>query len=565
MSRDDLRIPFDIAISEPRLLKPRYDELSLAQQTVLRMIYGLPLRGDVVDAAGFSEVDHAWATQGYGEYDDLGYLLKVTPPPGRALPDGEFPEAWMVSGIRAGKSELAAFVSAYEATCGGHEGFIRKGKRVVWFQIAQDLALAQYSLHAIRANLESMAFMGAGTTKSRITAVTARRIDLWNGVTIVTNPPTIKSIRGYDSPGAVMDEVAVWWQESESANPDFEIYNQLLSRQAQFRYPKIVGISSPWNKAGLLYRRYEVGTNGERLLCDTCRGQEAGPSIGCVACDTLRHPHQGRLVLYATTAALTNPAKPHVTRAWLESTYRKDPRAFERECLARFQDSLSGFLDSSLLRKAVDVGVTGRPPEPRNFYVAAIDPAFRRDAFGFCIAHADEEKGIVIDLLHREEPLAGMKVDPAKMLAFVAERCKHYRVSEVLTDQFSIEALRQIGLGAGIVLREVPFTGKSKAAIYGNLQQLLNTNRLRLLDHPETLRELMSLERQNLQGGQTKIAAPREEHDDMATVVALACHAAVWMLPSRHVPTVPEPTIQELCRQQVERKRRVVHSNEGWD
>lgn len=556
MSRDDLRIPFEVAIAEPRLLKPRFAELSLAQQTVLKSIYGLPLSDEVMDAKGFSELDHYWATQGYGEHDELGYLTKVRRPTQPYIPR-EYAESWMVSGIRAGKSEIAAFISTYESTCGGHEGFTRKGKKLVWFQIAQDLAQAQYSLHAIRANLDSMGFMNG-----RILAATARRIDLWNGVTISTNPPTIKSIRGYDAPGAVMDEVAVWWQETEAANPDFEIYNQLLSRQAQFKDPKIVGISSPWNKAGLLWQRYEAGTDGANLMCEACRGAEAGPSPGCAACDTLRYPHQGRLILYATTAQLTNPAKPHVTREWLESTARKDPRAFERECLARFQDSLSGFLDSALLRQAVDVGCTGRPPEPRNFYVAAIDPAFRRDAFGFCIAHADPEKGIVIDYLDRATPEAGMKIDPTLRMAEVARVCKQYRVMEVLTDQFSIEALKQIGQGLGLVLREVPFTGKSKAAIYANLQQLLNTRRLRLLDHPETLRELLLLERQNLQGGQTKIAAPREEHDDMATVVALACHAAVWMLPSREAPKPAEPTVQELCRQQVERKRRYVHANE---
>jgi len=559
MSRDLLRIPLEIAIAEPRLLKPRFGELSLAQQTVIKAMYGLPLTDAVKDAKGFSELDHFWGTQGHGEYDDLGYLTKVRTPSTPYIAR-EYPEAIMVSGIRAGKSELAAFISTYEATCGGHEAFTRKGKRVIWFQIAQDLGQAQYSLHAIRANLESMAFM-----QGRIGVVTARRIDLWNGMTIVTHPPTVKSVRGYDSPGAVMDELAVWWQDADSANPDFEIYNQLLSRQAQFKDPKIVMISSPWNKAGLLWQRFQAGTDGCNLLCEVCRGREAGPRLGCMACATLRHPHQGRLVLYATTAALTNPAKPHVTHAWLEATHRKDPRAFQRECLAQFQDSLSGFLDSTLLRAAVDAGITGRPPEPRHFYVAAIDPAFRRDAFGFCIAHAEEEKGIIIDYLLRELPAEGRKIDPTLMLAQVGEICKRYRIAEVLTDQFSIEALRQIGLGAGIVLREVPFTGKSKAAIYGNLQQLLNTGRLRLLDHPETLKELLLLERQNLQGGQTKIAAPREEHDDMATVVALAAHAAVWMLPSREVPLPPEPTIQEVCRAQVERTRRFIHSaEEEW-
>ena len=501
MSRADLRIPFALAVEEPRLLKPRFDELSIPQRTVLKATYGLPLSADIVDEQGFSELDHFWALRGYGTHDALGYLIAVRPPAGAVYEPTEFPESWLVCGVRAGKSEIAAFISTYEATCGGHEAWTRKGKQVVWFQIAQDLALAQYSLHGIKANLDSMKFMAG-----RIKAVTARRIDLWNGVTIATNPPTVKSVRGYDSPGAVMDEVGVWWQETESANPDFEIYNQLVSRQAQFSHPKIVGLSSPWNKAGLLYQRYEVGTEGERLLCEECRAGRRGASSPCGACAVLRLPHKGRLVLHATTASLGNPL---IKADWLEGYQKKDPRAFERECLARFQDSLSGFLDSALLRKAVAPGITGRPPEPTNFYVAAIDPAFRGDAFGFCIAHASETEGVVVDYLLRELPTGGEKVDPEKMLAAVAAICRRYRVLEVLTDQFSIEALKQLASHQGLSLREVTFSGKSKAAIYANLQQLLNTNRLHLLDHPETLRELMALERQNLQGGNTKIAGPR--------------------------------------------------------
>lgn len=555
MTREELRIPFDVAIEEPRLLAPRFAELSLPQQVVLKAIYGLPLSATRCDPAGFSELDHYWALRGYGRVDALGCLTSVQSPDVPYVPQ-EYPEAWLVCGIRAGKSELAAFISSYEATCGGHEAWTRKGKRVIWFQIAQDLAQAQYSLYAIKANLDSMAFM-----KGRIGAVTARRIDLWNGVTIATNPPTVKSVRGYDSPGAVMDEVGVWWQEVESANPDFEIYTQLKSRQAQFACPKIVGLSSPWNKAGLLWDRYQSGTNGANLRCEACREASLIPLKGCPACHILRTPHQGRLVFHATTASLGNPL---IKQAWLADTLQKDPRAFERECLARFQDSLSGFLDSALLRAAVAPGVTARPPEARNFYVAAIDPAFKGDAFGLCIAHADPEKGVVIDYLSRDLPTGGHKIDPTLKLAEVAAICHRYRVIEVLTDQFSIEALKQIGMGAGLVLREVPFTGKSKAGIYANLQQLLNTRRLHLLDHPETLRELLLIERQNLQGGATKIAGPKGEHDDMATVVALACHAAVWMLPSHAVPSTPSPTHHDHCFQQVESRRRtVVHTD--WD
>lgn len=264
MNAEDLRISFEEAIAEPRLLKLRWEELSLPQQVALKALYGLPLTDTRRDDK-WSELDYWYASQGFGTFDDLGYLIAVdrsTPLP--YLPE-EYTEGWLNEGVRSGKSSKASFIVAYEATCGGHEAFLRAGRVGVCFQVAQDLRQAKYALHDIVANLESMPFIGKG----KIEQVTADRITLWNHMVIATTPPTVKSVRGYDSPVAVMDEVAVWYQDADSANPDFEIYRQLKSRQAQFnpKAVKLIGLSSPWNKGGLLWQRVKAGTRGARLGC----------------------------------------------------------------------------------------------------------------------------------------------------------------------------------------------------------------------------------------------------------------------------------------------------------
>ena len=52
----------------------------------------------------------------------------------------------------------------------------------------------------------------------------------------------------------------------------------------------------------------------------------------------------------------------------------------------------------------------------------------------------------------------------------------------------------------------------------------------------------------------------------MATVVALACHAAVWMLPDQVAPDTPPPGAHELCFQQVEKRRLSISmEGDGWD
>lgn len=520
----DIRTPFAEAVSEPRLLKPTFDSLSKFQQQWLLTAYGCALDNKDRNEQGFTQLDYYHLSQESGEWDELGYPRRAFPIPYEPF---DYKEVWGICGVRAGKTDrLAATITAYEAVCGGHEVYTREGRPIVCFQIAQDTRMAKYSLHSILATMKSMKFLKHGTPQSWITNVTADRIELKNNVHIVVTPPTVKSIRGYDSPVAVLDEVGVWYQDADSANPDFEIYDQVDSRQAQFQHPKIVGISSPWNKGGLLFSRYEAGTNGRKIRCVECRasGREL---LGCSICEKERLPHRGRLVLYSPTAA----SNPIIPREWLEGKRNKNPRAFERECLAKFQDSLSGFLSSNMVEKARDVGVVSRKPDKKFFYVAAMDPAFRRDAFGFTIVHCDPAKGIVQDVVRRWHDASGTPLDPGTIFPQIAALLAEFNIKSVFSDQYTLEALQYIAQQHGFGIEEVTFSSESKAEIYGNLQQVINQSKLSLLDDQETINELKSIEKKNLQGGKVQISAPEGQYDDMATVVAIAVHQAVWMLP----------------------------------
>lgn len=511
-------------------------ELSTPQVVALKTLYGCEL-SSAKDEYGWSEEDYWAAQQGRAGYDELGYLQAVTPHP---YAPRQYEEAWCIWGRRAGKTDaLASMIVAYEATMGGHEAYVRAGQPAICFQIAQDLRMAKYALHLIKATLDSSPAMAA-----QVKDVVADRIDLKNGLTIVCIPPTLKSARGYANPVAVLDEVGVWYQDSDSANPDYEIYRAVKPAQAQFPNRKLVGISSPWNKAGLLYQYFEAGTDGERA-----KVAERERFAGC-------------LVTHAPTGASGNP---RITREFLRIEAARDPRAFEREYLAHFQDSISGFLNPNLLLKAVDSGVVERPPEPDKFYVAAIDPAFRHDAFTFTVVHTDPAKGIVQDVLVRELPTPGTPVDPLYMLTRVAEVCRRYRIYMVHTDQHQMESLRYIASTLGLHLEGTDFTGTSKAEIYGSLQSLVNTQRLRLLDNAEQLKELRSLEKRLLPGGGARISGPRDDYDDIATVVALAASKATWLLPTpprRSEDEFREKTPFERMQEQIRRQR---EGREAWD
>lgn len=545
------RVPFAEAISEERLLAPTMRRLSVPQRVALKIAYGLDLDGATPDERGWTELDYWAISQESCDYDPYGFATNVRPVP---YVPREYRETWGIWGIRAGKTDsLAAPIAAYEATCGGHEEYVRPGKKAIIFLIAQDLRLARFSVHGIVSTLQEMDFIyRRGGKGNRIVQVTADRVDLWNGLSIMCIPPTVKAIRGYDAPVGILDEVGVWYQESDSANPDYEIYRNVSSRQATFPDAKIIGISSPWNKGGMLYQRYAAGTEGRKLRCMEHREREGA---GCLACSALRRPHRNRLVMHMPTAALANPL---ITRDWLEAEFDKDPKAFARECLARFQDSLTGFLPTALLQEATDAGVTERPPVPLNTYVAAIDPAFRHDAFGFCIGHA-EEKGVVVDLIRQFKPEKGVPLDPTHILDQIAPILKDYRVAVVYGDQYQFESFNKLTLEYGFTTEMVRFSATKKAAIYGNLQQLVNQKRIRLLDNPDLFQELASLEKKLTQGGNVQIAAPSGMHDDLATVVALMAAGAVWLTPQAAEPPPKEPTVYDRCQDTIQRKRMETH------
>lgn len=560
---ESARVPFSVAIAEPKLLKPAMDDMGMNQRVILKTMYGCALDDHVKDEFGFTEIDYWAAGQGHCEYDTLGYISKILPHP--AYVPKEYRECWVVAGRRAGKTDrIAATIAAYEACLGGHELRKRKGRPAMCFQIAQDTRMAKFALHSINATLESMDFIfnRGEAGKNRIKQVTADRIDLWNEITIAVLPPTVKSVRGYDNPMATLDEVGVWYQDSDSANPDFEIYRAVSPGQATFGdAAKIVGISSPWVRNGLLWKFYEAGTDGNKLECATCR--VSGQRVGCPECSALRDPYRGRLVIHTTTAASGNKL---IDRSWLQSEYNKDPRAFERECLARFQDSTSGFFNTALVDKARCPGILSRPPVSTNFYIAAIDPAFRRDAFGFTIVHTDPKEGVVQDYVMRWRNEDQTPLDPSQLFPQIAQRLHEYRIGSVYSDQYTLEALQLLAKQHGFGIEEVTFSSSSKAEIYGNLQQLLNQGRLKLLDHQETVNELKSLEKRLTRSGAVQIAAPEGLHDDMATVIAIAAHEAIWMLP-RVAPAAPKPTTmhEKILANISQRTRRIrMQEQDDW-
>lgn len=521
------RVPFQEAIEDPRLLKNHFATLSRQQAVVLKAFYGLPLVGE--------ELDDWSMFQGGATYDALGFPISINQIP---YTPKEYSKLIAILGRRSGKTDrISATIIAYEATLGGHQAHVAAKQDYQIYFVGQDLGMATSHIKFVAAALESSPLLAKYITNHIGSGITLK-----NGLTIVPQPPTIKSARGMAIPLAVLDEVGFWYTDAKSANPDFEVEIAIKYAQMQFPFAKEIVTSTPWTKEGLLWKYDQVGTDGVKLRCDDCK------RIGiwrCVHRAKDQQKHDGVLVVHSPTAAMGNPRN---TRKRIIAIQRDDPDAFQRESMAEFVDSISGFLPSSLVGDAIDQKVTTReyfprrdhPEDPRPIYIAAMDPAFRQDSFAFTILHHDPKVGMVQDRFIQWQPAPKVPLNPTVVLDQIVLILREFNISHVYSDQYQLESLQELAAARGFTIIKCDFTGQSKANIYGSLEMLVKQRRIRLLDDPSLYQQLVQLEKRITPNKTVLIGAPAGKHDDGPAVLALAVYQATWLL-TPETKSVPKP------------------------
>jgi len=535
------RLPFAEAISDELLLGKPWKKLSLPQQVVLKIFYGLPLESD--------EELRLWAAfQGYGVYDELGYLQDVAQIP-PYVPQ-EYDTLTGVIGRRAGKSDkIGGFIAAYEITLGGHTRYIEAGQDVFWLYIAQDLATAETNMKFVTLCLEQSPLLSKEITSKPGASETTFR----NGITLRPEPPNIRTSRGTPVVGVTMDEFGFWYKDAKSANPDFEVVRAIEYALSQFPDAKQVRLSTPWTKEGLLYAASLHGTLGHKIACGNCPNTTPW---SCTHMRDEREEFEGHLVVQAPTATMGNP---RMTRKRLVRLRRRDAEAFERESLARFTDSQTSFLPHAAVERAIDTKVAGpRQFDPNIDYVACADPAFRHDSFTFTIAHNETARGVVQDYVKEWIPEVGERLNPAVILDEIAATLKEWKLDLLYSDQYQFEALQQLAIDRDISMVGIDLTTKSKSRIMGSLSTQVNQNRLCLLDNPTQTAQLKALQKTLGPAGYVSIAAPQGKKDDLATVLALAVSQAI-QLPAYdngaaaarapRVSNIPQAELDKLNRQ----------------
>ena len=418
--------------------------------------------------------------------DELGLLQNCTGLD--SVPGEEIKEAYMICGRRSGKSTICALLAVFYAVWGEWENYVSKGEQPKIFIVACNKEQSKIIIGYVKAILHLTPFL-----KSMIKKSLSESVELKNGIEIVVKPASWRSTRGFTVGLLIMEELAYWRFEEESANRDKEIYTAIKLAMTTIKNSLIIGISTPFARQGLLWRKFEK-----------------------------HHGKPGTVLVWTAATWLMN-------KTFTEEELRKKnfeelgEAEFGAEFQARFREDIEGYLPLEIIDRAIVKGRMFNPPDLEvDQYFAFCDPSEGvhkgGDSMTFAIGHLeieeDTEKRIcVLDYLMEARP----PFDNNEVIREIMMICKQYNVYEITQDRHAIG-----WISADLEPHEIRVepSDKTKSEIYEYFAVLMNKDEVELLDHPRLKSQIVGLQRILKSGGLVKIDHYRGGKDDCINAAA---------------------------------------------
>ena len=440
---------------------------SPAQTALLSAIYNLPILKPATLPAEWLERQFLDALYGLPTLTaDIGPYSHFTLR--KAAPTGHQGDVCVVCGRRSGKTgHIGIPIVLYEAFFGGHEKYIKRGERATIVLVAQDKEMAGETLATLLEIVTSNPNLAAQLKRE-----TAGLVLFKNGVQVTVKACSFRASRGLHIPVAVLDEIGVW--QIDGVNPDKAVIDSIRPGMATFPKRRIIKLSTPWAKAGILWTDFEKGWGTE----------------------------DHRVLLWKAPTWYMNPSIP---TDYFVKEFETDPDYARREFGAEFSEPMDSFLPWGAIKDVVDEGISERKPVKKRQYKAAVDVAFKTDSTVLCIGHREGDT-VFVDLWREWKPSRGRNVlSLEKMSKQISLMCRVFGTRNIVGDQYAAEPVREAFQRRGVVFSEIAFTarrwrrqtadnrreiGASKIDIFGAMKTLILQRRLRLLDIPEGIRQL---------------------------------------------------------------------------
>jgi hypothetical protein len=398
------------------------------------------------------------------------------------LPTERLKEAYLCCGRRSGKSTACALMAVYYGLWGGWDRDLQAGEKPQIFIISPTLIQGKIIMGYAKAVL-AMKHL-----KSFVRREQQDSVELTNGTVITIKPASWRSTRGWSCGLLIMEELAFWRFETESANVDTEIYTAIKPSTANIKNSLVVGCSTPFIRQGLLWAK-------------AANWGKPGPVC----------------FWRAPTWAMNRLLNEDELRKEYDTLSEAE---FDAEFGGQEREDIEAFLPQELIDRAIVPGRTVLPADYRLSYVGFCDASegLRKgaDSMTFAVAHAAGEKFIVDVLLEFRPPFA-----PKAVISAIAETCKAYRVSTITQDRHAIAWIADDFKAYDIAVETSALT---KSEIYAQAAILASKGILEFPDNDRLRVQLQGLQKFLGGSGTIKIDHLQNGHDDTCNS---ACGAAV--------------------------------------
>jgi len=424
-----------------------------AQEVILRVIYGLPLNEK-----------------------QLKIYRKITKNRKEFEAEIEKEEAILVLGARSGKSLIASIIALYEATRKKWRKYLNRGEagyiEVISTRQKQSEAIIGANCLRLMENSPNL--------EGYIKAHTQSELILKNDMRILSLPCNTTAGLGLPIVCLIFDEIGHFYIEGVRADKD--IFDNLNPRRVQFPGSKLILISTPSGKQGLLWNYFDKGFKNHKRL---------------------------------TAQADTFFMNPLVDKNFLEKEKKRDIDNYRREFLAQFAERIEAFLSYEIVFNSLRLA--GDLPFKSGYqYFSGIDASglAGRDKFALAITHK-QDNDIYVDKVKSWD----LK-DPDPIMKDIKELARVYHITKTSIDRYAKgwvkNALEKIGLEVNI--------RPSLAEIYVNVKSLMLGDRLYLPDNQGIKKSFLNVQAFYGRNNALSIAHTRdsEGHSDEIDAISTA-------------------------------------------
>lgn len=263
-----------------------------------------------------------------------------------------------------------------------------------------------------------------------------------------------------------------------------------------------------------------------RMLMGACImliGSPWGPTGYVYNSVTENFGKQGTKTVVRARGSWMNPT--HWTPERIESLKSEDIDTYRTDELAEFRDPETALLSASTVDGATRKEPAVLEPQPQRKYTAAMDPGFRGNSWTFGIAETEDNVHYKVAMVtqwtgSKHEPLSAVEV-----LTEMAQFLVAYGITTVMTDQYSVDTIRDLALLQGFGVSEVVINALNKTKRYNSLKVRLEAGFVELPPDEKLRQDLLNLKRRTTTDGVRIVAAETKDgrHCDYASMLMLLC------------------------------------------